>query len=74
MHKEGCIFIAARGGAGGKGNRYFASATNQTPQVAEIGALGEQEGYHLELRSMAHMGLVRFQLFSFYIIIFLNIE
>ena len=65
MRKEGCLFIAARGGAGGKGNHYFVSSTNQTPQVAEYGALGEQLNYHLELRSMAHMGLVRFKLFSF---------
>ena len=38
---ENQLFLAAKGGAGGKGNAYFKSAENQTPQVAEAGGEGE---------------------------------
>jgi GTPase len=56
------MFIAARGGAGGRGNKFFASDTTQTPVVAEYGAIGEQKTYTLEVKSMAHIGLVLFSL------------
>lgn len=52
------MFILARGGAGGKGNHYFISSTNQSPTVAEYGAEGEVFSYTIELRSMAQFGLV----------------
>lgn len=58
MSKEGAIFIAARGGAGGRGNHFFASDVSQAPQVAEFGAEGECFKYVLEVKSMAHIGLV----------------
>ena len=41
LTKENQLFLAAKGGAGGKGNAYFKSAENQTPQVAEAGGEGE---------------------------------
>lgn len=53
------MFVAARGGAGGRGNHFFVSDTLQAPSVAEFGAEGERCKYILELRSMAHIGLVR---------------
>lgn len=56
---EGMMFVAARGGAGGKGNHYFINDTEQAPEIAECGALGEDIDYTLEIRSMAHVGLVR---------------
>lgn len=52
------MFLAARGGAGGKGNAFFASDLEPTPKVAELGANGENNVYTLELSSMAHFGLV----------------
>lgn len=55
---EGLMFVAARGGAGGKGNHFFSSALNTTPEVCEFGGAGEDIAYHLELRSMANVGFV----------------
>lgn len=58
LNKQGGMFIAARGGAGGRGNHFFTTDLNQSPEVAEYGADGEHVTYTLELRSMAHFGLV----------------
>ncbi|XP_057670847.1 mitochondrial ribosome-associated GTPase 2 isoform X2 [Diorhabda carinulata] len=54
------LFVAARGGAGGKGNHYFISDTQQTPQICEYGAQGEDLEYTIEVKSMAHIGLIGF--------------
>jgi GTPase len=51
-------FLAARGGAGGRGNNEFKSATNQAPKFAEKGTPGEQKILHLELRLIADIGLI----------------
>lgn len=59
LGEEGMMFIAARGGAGGKGNSFFTSNVEQAPQICEYGARGEEMAYITELRSMAHLGLVR---------------
>ena len=40
--QEGSMFIAARGGAGGKGNTFFKTSTRQTPMCAEKGGIGEK--------------------------------
>ena len=58
LEEEGMMFIAARGGAGGHGNPYFKSETQQTPMICEYGAEGESNQYVLEVKSMAHIGLV----------------
>lgn len=60
LNEEGVMFVAARGGAGGKGNHFFISDTEQAPEICEYGAEGEQIEYVLEIRSMAHVGLVYF--------------
>ena len=60
LEEEGMMFIAARGGAGGHGNPYFKSETHQTPLISEYGATGESQQYVLEVKSMAHIGLVIF--------------
>nr|CAD7439181.1 unnamed protein product [Timema bartmani] len=57
LSREGSMFVAARGGAGGHGNHFFVSDTAQSPQVAQFGAQGEDLQYVLEVRSMAHIGL-----------------
>ncbi len=56
--KEGDEFIAARGGKGGRGNSSFATATNQAPDYAEPGEPGEERTLKLELRVIAHVGIV----------------
>nr|CAD7200404.1 unnamed protein product [Timema douglasi] len=58
LSRDGSMFVAARGGAGGHGNHFFVSDTAQSPQVAEFGAQGEDLQYVLEVRSMAHIGLI----------------
>jgi len=58
LSTEGLMFVAARGGAGGKGNHFFTTNTNNAPDICEFGANGEEVAYHLELRSMAHVGFI----------------
>ncbi len=58
LNEDGAVFIAARGGAGGKGNHYFATDVNQAPEIAEYGADGEELSYTVEIRTIAHVGLV----------------
>ena len=58
LEEEGSMFIAARGGAGGRGNHFFCSDTNQTPRYAEVGGAGEDIGYILEMSCIADVGLV----------------
>ncbi|XP_071440016.1 mitochondrial ribosome-associated GTPase 2 [Hetaerina americana] len=60
LAEEGTVFVGAKGGAGGHGNAFFATDTNQSPQVAEYGAEGEMGHFVLELRSISHFGLIGF--------------
>ncbi|XP_056405256.1 mitochondrial ribosome-associated GTPase 2 [Hyla sarda] len=53
-------FVAAYGGVGGKGNRFFLSNENRAPVMATPGAPGEEHCLHLELKTMAHAGMVGF--------------
>ena len=58
LKKEGERFIGARGGAGGRGNAFFLSNELRAPMVREDGGRGEEKAYAVELRVMAHVGLV----------------
>jgi GTP-binding protein len=51
-------FVVAGGGAGGRGNTHYASATNRTPRRASPGRIGTTRALRLELRLVADVGLV----------------
>jgi len=54
----GEIFIAAKGGRGGKGNKHFATSTHRTPRFSQPGEPGELKSFHLELKLLADVGLI----------------
>ena len=50
--------VVARGGAGGRGNKRFASATRQAPRFAERGLPGDEGWLEMRLKLLADVGLV----------------
>ena len=56
--KPGERILAAGGGAGGRGNFKFRSATNTTPKESEEGTQGDIATYELRLRLIADVGLI----------------
>lgn len=51
-------YMAALGGAGGKGNRFFLANDNRAPVTCTPGQPGQERVLHLELKTMAHAGMV----------------
>src|SRR5438132_10559339 len=50
--------VVAQGGRGGRGNKFFATATNRTPREYQPGADGEERHLALELKVIADAGLI----------------
>ena len=58
LQQHGNSFLAARGGAGGKGNYFFLSNENRAPTTYEVGGQGEEKILYAELRAIADIGMV----------------
>jgi GTP-binding protein len=56
--ESGQEIIVAKGGRGGKGNSFFATATHQSPREWQPGEEGEERHLELELKLIADIGLV----------------
>lgn len=58
--RHGDRWLAAAGGAGGRGNATFATSTNRAPIRAEPGGEGAERWLRLELKLLADVGLLGF--------------
>ena len=58
LASPGARVVVARGGAGGRGNRRFATSTRQTPRFAEVGLTGDEAELELRLKLLADAALV----------------
>ncbi len=58
LSEAGMKILLCRGGKGGRGNRAFATSTNQAPREFEPGKPGQERNLRLELKLIADVGLV----------------
>ena len=58
LNKVGMKVCICRGGKGGRGNKAFATPTNQAPRQTEPGKKGQERNIRLELKLIADVGLV----------------
>jgi GTP-binding protein len=57
LSSNGAKIIVAKGGKGGRGNRSFATPTNQAPRKVETGIPGQERLLMLELKMIADVGI-----------------
>ncbi|XP_045689301.1 mitochondrial ribosome-associated GTPase 2 [Phyllostomus hastatus] len=60
LSHPGDEYLAALGGAGGKGNRFFLANDNRAPLTCTPGEPGQERVLSLELKTVAHAGMVGF--------------
>lgn len=58
LTEDGQSETIARGGKGGKGNKFYATSTNQAPDYAQHGLEGDKLNIRLEVKLIADIGLV----------------
>lgn len=58
FYQDNMVYLACKGGRGGKGNRCFVTSTNRAPKFAENGEKGEEKVVYLELKLLADCGFV----------------
>lgn len=56
--EEGQRHVLVKGGKGGKGNKFYATSTNQAPDYAQHGLPGEKLNIRFEVKLIADIGLV----------------
>ncbi len=58
LREHGEEFVALKGGGGGRGNTYYATATRQAPRFSQSGEKCVERKVVLELKTIADVGLV----------------
>jgi GTP-binding protein len=58
LDEVGLKVCVCRGGKGGRGNKAFATSTNQAPRQTEPGKKGQERNIRLELKLIADVGLI----------------
>ncbi len=58
LDEVGKTLVVARGGLGGRGNKWFARAVYRAPRIAQQGQAGEEREIQLDLKLLADVGVV----------------